>query len=367
MGLAAQGEFALLRTWSDAAVALLTLGLPQGLLTLQYRSAVSAAALQGLVWRCIAAVGLAMGLLVLVTGWLPLRGPVPWLVLAVLAAAQPLWVGQRLWRALALKATGVLPYALLTALPAWLILLGVLGLAALQRHDGFEFVLLLAALLSAAASAWMVRAWHGTREAWPRRQLWSVSLQSWLQALFAALLPAALLGSAKLLGGSLRDIGALSLGLQVYEVFAVLAAYAAPLLYDKAARLRPEASTQPLWAWVRRAGWPAAGLGLAAALVGPWLVSAVWPGLRGTEIAVSLMALSGLMALATRLAATTLLAQGRMKELSLQAMARLGVGLALLATLQPVVGPVMALPLALAGLELLTLWRLWRVWQPNRA
>jgi hypothetical protein len=36
LGLAAQGEFGLLRSWSDAALTLVVLGLPQGLLHLQY-------------------------------------------------------------------------------------------------------------------------------------------------------------------------------------------------------------------------------------------------------------------------------------------------------------------------------------------
>ena len=44
-GLAAQGEFGLAKSWFDAAAVLAVFGLPQGLLHLQYRCGVAAAAL----------------------------------------------------------------------------------------------------------------------------------------------------------------------------------------------------------------------------------------------------------------------------------------------------------------------------------
>ena len=51
LGLSAQGEFGLLRSWTDALGALAVIGLPQGLLHMQYREGVSVAALRAWVWQ----------------------------------------------------------------------------------------------------------------------------------------------------------------------------------------------------------------------------------------------------------------------------------------------------------------------------
>lgn len=362
-GLAAQGEYALLRSSSDAVVALLTLGLPQGLMHLQYREGFSAQALHPVVWRVVAAT--LAGVLVFSAAamqW-PAVLPLPAAVLVTLALAMPFWLGQRLWRALALRALGVVPHAVLTALPTWLIFLGVLGLGALNRGEGFEQVLALAAVLSGLASVLAFRAWRTQAVALPQGTLWEVSFQTLGQTLLAAVMPAALLGLAKGMGASLAEVGVLSLGLLVYELFAVLAGYSAPLLYDRAARLAPEHSTRPLTAWVRRAGLPFLGLALTCAFVLPWLAGLFWPRLAGHEGPTTAMALAGLLALCARLWATTLQAQGRVSELSWQALGRLVVGLGAMAGLHHPLGILLAAPLALVLMELLTLWRLWHLWR----
>lgn len=361
LGLAAQGEFALMRSWSDAAVALITLGLPQGLMHLQYREGFAAPALQKVVWRACAFAALAMAALaVAMWGW---PGTLPWpLGMAlVLLASMPFWLGQRLWRALALHGLGLVPHAVITSLPAWAIFAGVLVMGWQGWAQGFEWVMLGSAVLAAWVSAVAFRAWRTQPAVLPQHTLWRISLQTLLQTLLAASMTAALLGMARWLGASLAEVGVLSLGLQVYELFAVLAGYAAPLLYDRAARLAPAHSTRPLAEWGRRIGRPLFAAGLVAALALPWAASAALPKLAGHEGAITAMALAGLLALCSRLWATTLQAQGRVAELSLQAGGRLVVGLGTLVALYRPAGILLAAPMALVVMELLTLWRLWAV------
>ena len=102
-------------------------------------------------------------------------------------------------------------------------------------------------------------------------------------------------------------------------------------------------------------------VGVAAAVALPWAASAWVPKLLGHEGAITAMALAGLMALCSRLWATTLQAQGRVAELSLQAGLRLVVGLGAMAALFRPAGILLATPLALVLMELLTLWRLYAV------
>lgn len=361
LGLAAQGEFALMRSWSDACVALLTLGLPQGLMHLQYREGFAAQALQAVVWRACALAALTMTVLGAALWQWPGALPWPLPLLVALLASMPFWLGQRLWRALALRGLGLVPHAIVTALPAWLILLGVLIMGLQGRPQGFEWVMLGSAVLAATFSAIAFRAWRTQPAALPRRILWRVSLQTLLQTLLAATMTAALLGLARWLGASLTEVGVLSLGLLVYELFAVLAGYGAPLLYDRAARLAPAHSTRPLAQWGRRVGVPLLAGGVLAALALPWLASGWSAKLIGHEGAITAMALAGLLALCARLWATTLQAQGRVAELSFQASLRLVVGLGSMAALYRPLGILLAAPLALVVMELLTLWRLWVV------
>jgi hypothetical protein len=362
LGLAAQGEFALLRTWTDAWTAVLCLGLPQGLLHLSYREGVPVAALQGFVLRVVAAVALGVALtaaLITLSGGalsLPLK---PTTLaresLLLVALALPFWVAHLLWRSLALHSRGVLPYAVLTALPAWLVLAGTGLLVMVGTARGFAWVLLAVAICAALASAAVVRADSMLTAPWPRRVMWSVSLQTWAQGLAAAWMPALLLSLVALSDAGLDEVGALSLGLQLYQLFAVAAAYAAPQVYDQAARGVAMEPGQVLAMWGRRIGWvPLAGV-VVGALILPWVAAAQWPSLAGHETGLAVLALAGLLAVLVRLWTTLLQSAGRIRELSWQALARPLLACVLTLAWKPSMGALLAVPLALLATEALTL------------
>ncbi|MBX3637290.1 MAG: hypothetical protein KF683_18130 [Rubrivivax sp.] len=364
LGLPAQGEFALLRSWTDALTVVLCLGLPQGLLHLSYREGVPVAALQGFVLRTVAVVALVIALVVALAAVLFTGADraVPAAAttvgresLLLVALALPFWVAHLLWRSLTLRSRGVLPYALLTALPAWLVLAGVGLLVAAGSGQGFAWVLLGAGSCAALVAAAVVRADRRQPAPWPRRTMWSVSLQTWGQGLAAAWMPALLLSLAALGGAGLGEVGALSLGLHVYQLFAVAAAYAAPQVYDQAARGSAPPPGQVLAAWGRRVGWWLPLLATAVALALPWMASAWWPALRGHEPGLAALALAGLLAVLARLWATLLQAAGRIRELSWQALARVLLACALTLAWTPSLGALLAVPLALLATEALTL------------
>jgi len=198
--------------------------------------------------------------------------------------------------------------------------------------------------------------------AWPRGVLWGVSLQTWLQGLLAALLPAALLSLSGARGASLAEVGAVSLGLQVYQLFAVLATYAAPVLYDRLAG-GASAADGLRWlpaAWRRRGAWLLAWA-VAAALALPAVMAATWPAAAAHQAGITAMALAGLAALMVRVGWTLMQAQGRIRALTWQAGWRLVISLAVLGLAQGPLGAALAVPLALLVVELLSLAQVWRV------
>lgn len=370
LGLAAQGEFGLLRSWSDVLVMLAVSGLPQGLLHLQYREGVPVAALRrwiGRYLRMLAALAAA-----LIAGGLatPLFADLPHRAQAlVLVAAAPLAAAHLLWRSLTLRVVGVVPYAVVTAAPALLILAGLLPYAAAGLRSGFEWVLLGAAAFSALASGLLARrATHAearvtTSPRWSRRQLWSVSLQTGAQSVLTAAGPASLMSLASLLGATLAQVGVISLCLQLYQMFAVAAVYAAPLVYDRAARSERRPDGRQLFALLRqRIGLAPLALGAAAALFGPVLLAQLWPAIADLAPPLTLMAVAGVLALGVRLLSTLHQARGEFTLLSLQAAARLLVGLLLTALLMRSWPATLAVPVAMLTVEALLLaWLLVRL------
>ncbi|MEO8081334.1 MAG: hypothetical protein ABI641_12445 [Caldimonas sp.] len=365
-GLSAQGEFGLLRSWSDSLVALAALGLPQGLLHLQYREAVSAASLRRFVGRYVGAlaVGCAVVVAVLV---LTALGDVAGLhrtQVGIIVAAAPFGVAHLLCRALVLKTRGVVRYGIVTSLPSVLVLLGIvvfgIAFAGAGIGSSFAWVLLGAAVLSSGVAAlWSSGAQRRPEDpvAWPRRILWSVSLQTWLQAALATVLVASLLTLSRALGAGLVEVGLLSLGLYVYQLFGVLAAYAAPVVYD---RVAGASAAQAVWtpspSW-RKGAFGVATAALAIALVAPRLAAFAWPAASQYVSSMTFFAVAGLAALGARLGATLLQAMGRLTELSIQAAWRLVVALALTAALLSAMTAASAVPVALLAVELLTLAR----------
>src|SRR4051812_41677058 len=103
-GLAAQGEFGLLRSWSDALVAVAAMGLPQGLLHLQYHEGATAASLRPFVRRqlvrvaCVAIPSVAL----LAFADLSEVASAHRVQVGIVVAAVPFGVGHVLYRALVL-------------------------------------------------------------------------------------------------------------------------------------------------------------------------------------------------------------------------------------------------------------------------
>lgn len=361
MGLAAQGEFGLLRSWNDVLVMAAVFGLPQGLLHMQYREGVPAAALRRWIARylrfisVLAACAITLSMLGL---WL---SPMPPLgQFAILAGALPFAAAHQLWRSLALKGAGVVPYAAVTAAPALLILGGLVVMLLAGWSSGFEWVLAIAFALCALLAHRLLCDGHGIDaedRPWPAARLWSVSVHTGAQGLLTALLPAALLSLSGAMGASLVEIGIVSLGFQLYQVFGVAAAYVAPLLYDRVAR-----SSKPLDGrrWLERLR-QRHGLGwfVVAAVAGPllpWFAMLVWPSARTFALPLSLMALAGEIALVVRVLWTLQQARGEYALLSGQALARLAFAAGLASVLlEQGLAATSAVPLCMLSIEALTL------------
>jgi len=346
-GLVAQGEFGFAKSWFDAAAVTAVFGLPQGLLHLQYRCGVAAAALLRWLARWLSGLALLAGVAALVLAW---QGRV---LAAAVAASLPFAAGHLLARSLLLPVRGVAVFGVVTALPALLVLAGVLAMGAAGQGAHFERLLLAAAVLAGTVSMVLARRSSGAPDdtPWPRRELWSVGLQSGLQAALGAALAAALLSTVAALDRDPAELGAASLGWHLYQVFAVAAGYVAPLIFDRLARQDRPAS--PRWPAAARAA--AAALLVAAALV---LAAAQWQPQRAAWLLpLAVMLPAGLAGVAARVAGTVLLARAAYLELSLQAVARLLIAVGVTAAALRWLPAALALALALLAVELATWWR----------
>ncbi len=372
LGLAAQGEFGLLRSWTDALGALAVIGLPQGLLHMQYREGVSVAALRAWVMRYIGVLLVVLIALLFVhrfllpTAWTP----------SLIQSTQTLWLlgstvllaaSHLLWRALALREVGLVPYAAMTAAPSLIVLMALAVVCALGQRSGLVWALLAGALLSSLASGWMVRRVAGRREAnaqWSRRTLWAVSSQTGIQNIFTALTPPLVLSTAAALGASLAHVGLLSLGLHVYQIFGVAAVYIAPMVYDKAARSGAAMSAQQLLNWMLERLTlrvvMAFTLLVAAAM---FLLRSLWPAGADSLVLVAAMACAGTLSMAVRLMATLMQARGAYRALSWHALGRLVLSVSGSAALMQVWPPALAVPVALLVTEVILLVWVWKLMQ----
>jgi hypothetical protein len=375
LGLAAQGEFGLLRSWTDALGTLAVIGLPQGLLHMQYREGVSVSALRAWVMRYInVLLAVLIGLLllhsfVLPAAWTPalLQGPqMMWaLLLTVVMGASHL-----LWRSLALRDVGLLPYAALTASPSLVVLAALVVVCAIGQRSGLMWALFAGALISSLASAWMVarvarkEAADARQTEWSRRSLWAVSSQTGVQNILTALSPPLVLSTAAASGASLAQIGVVSLGLHVYQVFGVAATYMAPMVYDKAARAEQPMSEQHLLAWLRERLTLRAVLAFGIAVVlAMLLLRSLWPSGADSLVLVACMATAGALATAVRLMVTLMQARGAYRALSWHALGRLLLSVGGTAALMTVWPAVLAVPVALLVTELILLVWVWKLMQ----
>ena len=382
MGLAAQGQFGLLRSWNDALVTIAVLGLPQGLLHLQYRESVPVAALRPWVLRhllrlallALLCAALALALLRLLPAGAVALSPG---TVAVIAAAVPLAAAHLLWRSLALRDAGTVVYAVITAAPALRVVVALVPVCLLGSTSGLAWALLVAAALSAALSGWVVRrANHrqASREEappWSRATLWSVGVETGVQGVLTALSPALVLSTVGWVGASLAEVGVISLGLHVYQIFGVAAAYVAPMVYNRAASaLRPPTAAD-IGAALRARSTPLRlMLGAAAAVIAMLVVRWLWPAGADALAMLSLMALAGLISMAVRLLVTLMLARGVFRPLTWQALARLLIVTGGAALLMRYVPATLAVPVSLAATEalmLVGLLRMLRAGDPREA
>lgn len=350
LGIGAQGQFALIKSWFDAAIVLAALGLPQGLLHLQYRLSFSGYQICRYLAPRVAGVGgasIVLGMVMLALGW-PQS--------AALLIALPYGVIHLLSRSVVLVECGVVFFGFITALPAMLLLLALLAWTLGGQTQHFEWPLLAS---TALAGIWaLVQAWRSasslgrsSKLPWPGRALWSVCAQSWWQMALGSLLGAGLLSTVASLGGEAVAVGEASLGLYVYQLFAMLAGYLAPLLYDHFARQ----STPTFRGWPRPARLGAA-LAVAVALLG-LVACALRSDWARWLVPMSLMTLAGVAAVAARVMGTVLLARGHYLELSAQAAWRLALAVLVVAAALRVLPSAAAVALALLTIELATWWR----------
>jgi hypothetical protein len=333
MGWAAQGYFGLLRTWNDALVALAVLGLPQGLLQLQYRDAVPPHVLRGWVLRYVMGVAGVLVVALLALWFFPAQDQlmIPWWVLAVLACGVPLSTAHMLWRALLLRTVGHVAYAALTAAPAGLLLVGAALVCALGAPHDLAWALCGSALGSAWLSGIVLRrgAAGAERDAgWSHKTLWAVGIENGIVNTLTALSPALLLSTLKLRGAALPEVGVATLGLHAYQLFAIAATYLSPMAYHRWASAAQPPSARQLWAQ---------GCALARQHVrGSWVMGlmvtgglaivitrSTWPAQAQLQSTLLVMALAGAVALGVRVLSTLMLAHAALRPLTYQALLRL--------------------------------------------
>jgi hypothetical protein len=378
LGLSAQGEFGLLRSWSDALGALAVIGLPQGLLHMQYREGVSVAALRAWVLRYLKILLVVLAAMLLLRHFLL---PLEWTpallqspqTLGLLALTVALGASHLLWRSLALRDVGLLPYAAMTAAPSLIVLIALVVVCAIGQRSGLVWALFLGALLSALASAWMVtrvarkEVVDASAASWSRQTLWAVSSQTGVQNIFTALTPPLVLSTAAALGASLSQVGVLSLGLHVYQIFGVAAVYIAPMVYDKAARSGDAMSEQQLLDWMRERLTLRAVLAFTLLMaVAMFLLRSLWPTGADSLVLVVAMACAGALSMAVRLMVTLMQARGAYRALSWHALGRLVLSVSGSAALIQVWPAAVAVPVALLATEVILLAWVWKLMQARR-
>jgi hypothetical protein len=367
LGLAAQGQFSLLRSWNDALMTLAVMGLPQALLHLQYRQSVRLGGLFAWVKRYV--LGLLGGVILLSAAvwWLP-GVPVPVWMLWVVLAGVPLAAAHLLCRSLMLRDVSRVVYALVTIAPAVLLLVGVQAVCFWGDAHHFVWALLFSAGGSALISGWAV--WRllepqapaaSTAPTWSRSVLWSVGFESGVQNTLTALGPALLLSTLSWLGAPLSQVGAVSLGLHVYQLFGIAATYVSPMLYDRAAAATHSPSVGQWWARLKLLfAWSWLWYLFLLCFAALSLVQIFWSVALEFQGALGLMAVAGVLSLAVRLLMTLMLTRAAFRPLTYQAVLRLGCITGGAAALMPFTGALLAAPLALCLTEgVLLLWLLW--------
>lgn len=223
MGLQAQGEYSLLKSWTDAGIVIFLYGLPQSFLDISFKKHQSELSLYKIANRYftyLIIVGVSIGLLGFSYGQ-------PFLI----PLSIPFFVYHGLIRSLLLRTDGEVTYALITVVPA--ISLCILIYLDFYHHN-FSLYIFLSALLS-AITAWRValrQRWQGDHEiSFKAIAMHSMSFHSFLLNVLPAMQSAAFLTLAAMMVSSKSEVGELSLVLLMLQSVAIAASFAAPPLY----------------------------------------------------------------------------------------------------------------------------------------
>jgi hypothetical protein len=254
---------------------------------------------------------------------------------------------------LLLRVAGAWIYAVVTVLPSLGLLLALAAMTWLGRED-WGVALLASALVSAVGAVLLAAraglAWRGVSAAVPA-SLWHINGHALVQNLAAALPLALILSLLQALGATATAIGEVSLSLVFVQVFAALAGFVAPLVYQRAAvSVVPQAPALLMVAGLLLAMLPTLAWLWMPELLARWLPVGQAGGSSLRHGAAAMVAV-GLLMLANRLAATVLQASGAFAELTGQAVFRLVLTLGLVLLLWRAG---LAAPLAAAGAMLVT-------------
>lgn len=223
MGLNAQGEYSLIKSWTDAISVIFLYGLPQSFLDMSFQKEKSEYSLYKLAQRYMFIL-MVIGIIVGGLGYG--YKYIFWISIAI-----PLIVFHGLVRSLLLRTGGEIEYALVTVIPA----ISLFSLIIIDfQSKNFPIYIFLSALFSAF---WAWR--YAESQKWQSGKLImfkdvalnSISLHAFLLNIFPALQAAVFLTIAAMITVDKKEVGELSLVLIMLQLVAVAASFAAPVIY----------------------------------------------------------------------------------------------------------------------------------------
>jgi O-antigen/teichoic acid export membrane protein len=362
LGLVAQGQFGILKSWTDVLVTTFMFGLPQGLMHYSYHAQADMAGLRYLVHRYVLVVAGAACAAAVISAFLGYGA------IAIVVLSVPGLVFHGLLRSLLLRGGRLIPYAIVTITPSVFLLVGVVALIAAESVR-WQLSIVTSSLASFAlvlvVSSWLKLPPAKRADALPQG-LWSASVHNFVFNVCVAAQPALLLTFLSAIGSDASQLGTLALSFYFLQIFSVFAGFLAPAVYD---RFAAGSSISSVWARDRHRILRSAILGvvvLVLALVAmPWIFTLAFP--RSYVVAIDtcrVMVAAGFLVLVTRLVATVLLVAGRFADMSRQALARVILSLLfayLLHHVLAVEAPLAAAFSVLVSEALVVLWGLWEL------
>ena len=319
-GIEAQGNFGLIKSWTDAIATLLMFGIPQAFLHLSFSNSNLVPGLIRFAWKfsfCCASFTIIISTIFASTK------NFVFLIYPLLASSAYVLHGQ--FRALLLHTGGILSYSLATALPA-LSLLVILIYMTLSKNQNWGLALTISALFSALGAIVLIRhsgeKWKGNPDSLPST-LWKINGHGLVQNFAAAFQTALILFLLKATGVPAASLGELALAMVFLQIFGALAGIVAPIIYQKAALNNFPINSIILASVV----FLTITTLVLASLVMPtvlklWLPTSQSPS-EYLQRASVLMVGSGVLVLSNRIVGTVLQARGSFEKLTKQAIFRL--------------------------------------------